>query len=88
MLAPYMAGAPPAVRCLVGYYESLPDVRSEISGLIQAGSHVAFREHVTWTAADGTPRAESALGVYEVHDGKILRVWYFPAHRDTPSAAR
>lgn len=69
---------------LADYFESLSDIRSEISGLAQGGSHVAFREHVTWTAADGTPRGQSALGVYEIRDGKIRRAWYFPADSDTP----
>lgn len=69
---------------LTDYFESLPDVGSEISDLTHGGSHVAFREHVTWTAADGTPRGQSALGVYEIRDGKIRRAWYFPSDNDTP----
>lgn len=66
---------------LAGYFGSLPDVRSDVSSLTQSGAHVAFHEHVTWTAGDGSPRAQSALGVYEIRDGAIRRAWYFPSER-------
>ena len=69
-------------KWLAGYFKSLPDVRAEISEVAQTGPHVSFRERVTWTAKDGTRRAQSALGIYEVSDGKVRRAWYFPAARD------
>jgi uncharacterized protein YciI len=69
-------------KWLAGYFKSLPDVRAEISDVTQTGPHVSFRERVTWTAKDGTRRAQSAIGLYEVRDGKIARAWYFPAARD------
>ncbi len=76
-------------KWLAGYFKSLPDVRAEISDVAQTGPHVSFRERVTWTAKDGTRRAQSAIGVYEVRDGKIARAWYFPAARDAaPPAAK
>ncbi len=76
-------------KWLAGYFKSLPDVRAEISDVAQTGLHVSFRERVTWTAKDGTRRAQSAIGVYEVRDGKIARAWYFPAARDAaPPAAK
>lgn len=66
---------------LAGHFESLPEVRSEVSGLAQAGAHVAFHERVTWTAGDGSPSVQSALGVYEIRDGAFRRAWYFPSER-------
>lgn len=75
-------------KWLAGYFQSLPDVRAEISDVAQSGAHVSFRERVTWTAKDGTKRAQAALAVYEVRDGKIKRAWYFPATRETPPAAK
>jgi hypothetical protein len=74
-------------KWLATYFKSLPDVRAEIANLTQAGAHVSFLERVTWTAKDGSRRAQSALGVYEVRDGKIKRAWYFPAARETAVAA-
>lgn len=69
---------------LVGYFKSVPDVRSEILDLTQTGPHVSFRERSSWTARDGTRRAQTSLAVYEVRDGKIARCWYFPSTRETP----
>jgi hypothetical protein len=74
-------------KWLAGYFRSLPDVRAEISDVAQAGAHVSFRERVTWTAKDGTKRAQSSLGIYEVRDAKIQRAWYYPAARETPPPA-
>jgi ketosteroid isomerase-like protein len=64
---------------LVGYFKSVPSVHSEFSDLTQTGPHVSVRERAAWTGKDGQPRAQSALGVFEVRDAKIVRVWYFPA---------
>ncbi len=69
-------------KWLAGYFKQFPDVRAELSDFSQTGAHVSFRERVTWTAPDGTTRAQSALGVYEVRDGKVKRAWYFPATRE------
>jgi hypothetical protein len=73
---------------LAGYFKSVPDVRAEISELAQTGSHVSFRERVTWTAKDGTRRAQSALAIYEVRDGRIARAWYFPAVHEAGPATK
>lgn len=70
-------------KWLEGYFKSVPDVRAEISDVTQTGPHVSFRERVVWTAKDGTRRAQNALGIYEVRDGKIARAWYFPAAHET-----
>lgn len=69
-------------KWLVGYFKSLPDIRSEITDVAQTGAYVSFRERATYTAKDGTRRVQSSLGVYEVRDGKIKRAWYFPAVRE------
>jgi hypothetical protein len=66
---------------LVGYFQSTPNVHSEMSDVMQNGQHVAFREHVTWTKRDGTKGGQSSIAVYEVAGGKIRRAWYYPAVR-------
>ena len=67
---------------LAGYFKSLPDVRSEMFDITQTGVFVSYRERASWTAKDGKPRAQQALAVYEMRDGLIVRVWYFPAVRE------
>src|SRR4051812_4293545 len=68
---------------LVGYFKSLPDVRSEMSDVTQNGAFVSYRERASWTTKDGKSRAQQSLAVYEVHDGLITHAWYFPAVRES-----
>jgi uncharacterized protein (TIGR02246 family) len=75
-------------KWLTGYFKNLPDVRAEITDVTQTGSHVSFRERVTWTAKDGTKRAQSSIGIYEVRDGKVKRAWYFPSAREAAPAPK
>jgi len=66
-------GAAAARDWLAGYFKEYPDVRSEILELSQSGPFVSFREQVTWKGGSQTSHA-----VYEVRDGRIVRVWYYP----------
>lgn len=68
-------------KWLEGYFKSLPDVKSEIFDLSVSGPRVMFRERVSWTAKDGSKRAQESLGVCEVKDGLIAKAWYFPAEK-------
>ncbi len=68
---------------LKDYFKSLPSIRSSFDGVISSGSFIATLERPTWTTPDG-PRSQQALGIYEVRDGKILRIWYFPSEKTTP----
>jgi hypothetical protein len=64
---------------LAGYFKQFPDVKSEILEIRQTGPHVFVHERVSWTAADGSAKRQSALSVYEIEGESIQRVWYFPA---------
>ena len=65
-------------QSMEGYFKSFPDARSVIEHATVTGPYVAFRERVTWTGKSG-PKSQASLGVYEVHEGLIRRVWYFPS---------
>jgi hypothetical protein len=62
------------------YFASLPSVQSSIEGATVTGAYVAVRERVRWSTAEGS-RSQEALAVYEVRNGLIRRVWYYPAQR-------
>lgn len=64
---------------LAGYFKQLPDVKSDVLELRQTGSHLFVHERVSWTGADGSAKRTTALAIYELRDGLIQRVWYFPA---------
>ena len=70
---------PEALRAeMTEYFRGLPDVRSEALDTLVSGSFVAFRERVRWPG-NGAEKTQSSLAVYEVREGSIRRVWYYPA---------
>jgi hypothetical protein len=60
------------------YFRSFPDVRSTLSGALESGPYLTGVETATWTSGRGM-QSQSAPVVYEVREGKIKRVWYYPA---------
>lgn len=72
---------------LAGYFKSLSDARSDFLTIEQTGAFLSVRERASWTAKDGARLSQQAHAVYEIRDGLIERVWYFPSVRD-PVAAR
>lgn len=63
------------------YFGQCPTCRSTLEWTQASGSRVAARERASWTTAAG-PRSQTSLSVYELKDGKILRVLYFAAEKD------
>ena len=55
---------------MTAYFEARPDVRSSIEGQIAGTRFVAFRERIAGGA--------SSLAVYEIHEGRVRRAWYYP----------
>ena len=60
------------------YFRALPSARSELLGIEALGPWVTTREMARWTAASES-RAQASVAVYEVQDGRVATVWYFPA---------
>ena len=73
---------------LAGYFKSRPDTRSDFLAIEQIGAFLSVRERASWTAKDGTSRSQQGHGVYEIRDGLIERVWYFPPIRDPGPATK
>lgn len=69
-------GARALGEAMSGYFESMPSSRSEIENLMVSGSRVSVREKARWRAGDEW-REQTALSVYEISGGRIVRVWYF-----------
>jgi acetyl esterase/lipase len=63
------------------YFKSLPSTKSEIHTMFTNGNFVSVRERATWKSKTGEDRSQNALAVYEVVDGKIKRVWYYPVQK-------
>jgi len=63
---------------MAGYFDSCPSCRSALEQLMPAGSRVCAFERASWESADG-PDSQHSLAVYELQDGRVRRVYYFPA---------
>ncbi|MCK5571893.1 MAG: nuclear transport factor 2 family protein [Bacteroidetes bacterium] len=66
---------------LRSYFESIPSAHSEIEESFVSGKYVIIRERGYWHQ-NGVQRSQSSLAVYELKDGLIARVWYFPAEEE------
>lgn len=71
-------GAEALGKALRDYFDVVPSARSTIDSKMVSGNRVSVRERVHWESAAG-PKAQAALSVYEIDDGLVRRVWYFPA---------
>lgn len=68
------------------YFRNCPSCKSSLEGVRKSGSRVTAMERATWSGKSGL-KSQTSLSVYEFRNGKILRVYYFPADVDAPPAA-
>ena len=71
---------------LRGYFASCPSCRSTVEVYQVVGPYVSALEHAEWEK-DGARLRQSSLSVYEIVDGLVRRVWYYPAVSATPGEA-
>jgi len=55
------------------------EATSALSDIADNGRFVTAIETVSYTRKNGEPATQSANSVYEIEDGIIRRVWYYPA---------
>lgn len=67
---------------LAQYFRTIPTSRSELEEVSALGPWVSARERAHWVGANG-PRSQASLSVYEVRGGRLQRVWYYPAVRES-----
>jgi len=68
------------------YFRSCPSCQSSLEQVQKSGSRVTAMERATWSGKSGL-KSQRGLSVYEFRNGKILRVYYFPADVDATSPA-
>lgn len=62
---------------MLQYFAAVPSARAEVEAIFPVGGFVAVRERAYW--AEGSQQlSQASLAVYEVRDGLIRRVWYYP----------
>lgn len=70
---------PHLMSLLSEYFASGGGTTSTLSDWGTTGAYTSVVETAHWTTDTGEPREQSAIAVYEIRDGLILRVWYYPA---------
>jgi hypothetical protein len=50
-----------------------------VEKMMVSGSFIAVQERAFWTTDKGKEVSQQSLAVYELQDGLIRRVYYFPA---------
>ncbi len=64
-------------RSMEPYFASVPGARAEIEERLNVGRFAAVRERAYWLRG-GEEVSQASLAVYEIRDGQIRRVWYYP----------
>ncbi|HWM90277.1 MAG TPA: nuclear transport factor 2 family protein [Thermoanaerobaculia bacterium] len=59
------------------YFASLPSAGATLEKTMSAGPYVSVVERARWKGDKGE-RSQAALAVYEIREGKVRRVWYYP----------
>ena len=82
-MAPETTGRESLRKGMQGYFKSLPSARSAHESVIVNGAFVSVKEKAMWKnkAGESKSKSQTALAVYEVQEGLIKRVWYFPVQK-------
>lgn len=67
------------VEQMQSYFASPSETRSTIGDMIENGRFLTMRETAHWKDSSGAEKAQSSIVVYELEDGLVRRVWYYPA---------
>ncbi len=65
-------------RSMDAYFAAFPEARAEIDAGLGGGVFIAVRERAFWRDDEGAEASQASLAVYEVHEGLIHSVWYYP----------
>ncbi len=68
------------VTSMVDYFAALPSAQSRLLSIESLGPWVTAQEEASWDV-DGERRSQASVAVYEIRDGLVQRVWYYPAVR-------
>ena len=65
---------------MTSYFKNCPTCRSEIQILGATETRVTAIETASWQAASGA-RSQRSVSIYELQNGAIRRVYYFPVEK-------
>ena len=65
---------------MAAYFESVPSASSLLRSAVESGPFVVTVEEARWESG-GEKKSQCSAAVYEVKEGKVQNVWYFPSHK-------
>jgi hypothetical protein len=66
-------------EAMSSYFASTPSARAEIRSITESGPFVHTVEEAFWSF-NGAEKSQCSVAVYEILEGNVHNVWYFPAH--------
>jgi len=73
-------GKPQLRESMAAYFKSTPSAKSELQWVQGSAQRVAALERASYQSKSG-PRSQASLCVYELRDGLISRVYYYPVEK-------
>ncbi len=62
---------------MAGYFSNIKTVSTEITAYFLVTNKISFKEVISYVNSKGDALQSSALGIYEIRDGKIAKAWHF-----------
>lgn len=69
------------IEDMAGFFKGPIKITSRLHGWNENGAFVSVIETATWTTTSGIQKSQSANAIYQLENGLIRRVWYFPAQQ-------
>lgn len=66
-------------EAMASYFSSTPSARAVIRSISESGPFVHTVEEALWRS-HGAEKSQCSMAVYELSEGKVRNVWYFPAY--------
>jgi ketosteroid isomerase-like protein len=66
-------------EAMASYFASTPSARAEIRSITESGPFVHTVEEALWSS-HGAKKNQCSMAVYEILEGNVHNVWYFPVH--------
>ena len=64
-------------KSMESYFGYMNQVNTEITEFTVDNNRISFKEVVQYETASGKKGEATAMGIYEMKDGRIYRAWYF-----------
>lgn len=76
-----LQGKSDMVKELSDYFKGPTTISSSLGGWGENGDYVSVVETASWTTKTGKNQSQSSNVIYQIENGLVRRVWYFPEQK-------